>query len=177
MLTVGGAAIEAQRRSPDTRKKQHRSRMDNIQEPERVLYLGGHACSKTVGIIQLCGQYAHEVRPEQDVPDSLNPESAPRWGAVKKTNHLPAAPRNSGQQGSQKQSKWHRDPRIKETHKMSCMAVPLLFGRTPTPSKDPHLALASLVGLALPLRARPHCRPPYAWTSTSKHVLHWGALS
>lgn len=35
---------------------------------------------KTVGMIQLCEQDAHEIQPEQDVPNSLNPKSAPRWG-------------------------------------------------------------------------------------------------
>lgn len=56
---------------------------------------------------------------------------------------------------------------------MFCMAVPVFWMNSDSIKKDPHLILASLMGL--PPQAAPSPLPTPYWISTSKQVLHWGA--
>lgn len=149
----------------------HHEKARHIIYMDMVCILPG-LCSKIVGIFQLCDQVAHDLQPGQDVPDFLNPKSAPQWARSEQNQPPPAAPRNIEQQKGQKQSKWHRNLRIKGNRKCrKCPVWPSQFcGRTPTPAKDPRLILASL--MTLPPQAGPSLTPPYAWISTSKQVLH-----
>lgn len=108
-----------------------------------------------VGIIQLCEQVAHETPPEQDVPDSLNPRCAPQWARSENTNHLPLRP---GKANSKEARSKVNGTEISEAKKARNVLYgrPGFFRRTPTPAKDPHLILASLIDPSSP---GPHLRP------------------
>lgn len=112
-------------------------------------------CVQMVGVIQLCEQVAHETPPEQDVPDSLNPKCALRWAHSEKTNRFP--PRLGKAKCKEARSKVNGTESQKQ-RKHKCPPWPSrILGRTPTPAKDPHLILASLIDPSS--SEGPHFRP------------------